>query len=104
MSDIKEGISALTADRTAAQLDIVSDNNREEREGPAISYIVYDMNVEAHQKKMSDRKSGVAGKASDVNEASRGMTVPPPAMPSFDTAKSVLGTRCAHGHTHGRTC
>ncbi len=92
------------ADSTAAQLDIVSDNNREEREGPAASYIVSDTNVEAHQKKMSDRKSGIAGKASDIHEASRGMTVPPPAMPPFDTATSVLGTRCAHGHTHGRTC
>ncbi len=76
------------ADSTAAQLDIVSDNNREEREGPAASYIVYDTNVEAHQKKMSDRKSGIAGKASDIHEASRGTTVPPPAMPPFDTATS----------------
>src|SRR5712691_12887567 len=54
-------------------------------------------------RKMSDRKSGVAGKASDIHEASRGTTVPPPAMPPFNTATSVLGTRCAHGHTHGRT-
>jgi len=90
-------------DSTAAQLDIVSDNNREESEGPATSYIVYDTNVEAHQKKMSDRKSGIAGKTSDINKASGGMTVPPPPMPPFDTAKSVLGTRCAHGHTHGST-
>ena len=85
------------------RLEIVSDNNREEREGPAASYIVYDTNVEVHQKKMSDRKSGIAGKASNIHEASRGTTVPPPAMPPFDTATSVLGTRCAHGHTHGRT-
>jgi hypothetical protein len=56
VSDIKEDISALMADSTAAQLDIVSYNNREEREGPAASYIVSDMNIEAHQKKMSDRK------------------------------------------------
>src|SRR3989442_3152886 len=54
-------------------------------------------------RKMSDRKLGIAGKASDIHEASRGTTVPPPAMPPFNTATSVLGTRCAHGHTHGRT-
>ncbi len=49
----------------------MSDNNREEREGPAASYIVYDTNVEVHQKKMSDRKSGIAGKASNIHDKPR---------------------------------
>src|SRR5216684_6023757 len=77
--------------------------NGGESEGSDVAYIVYDTNIEAHHKKMSDRKSGTATNMSDANAAARETTGPPPAMPPFDTTTYVLGTRCAYGHTHGRT-
>ena len=40
---------------------------------------------------------------SDKNGAARETTVPPPALLPCATTTDVLGTRCAHGHTHGRT-
>src|SRR5712692_9092342 len=44
-----------------------------------------------------------AAKVSDKNGAARETTVSPPALLPCATTTDVLGTRCAHGHTHGRT-
>src|SRR6266851_4412934 len=44
-----------------------------------------------------------AAKVSDKNGVARETTVPPPALLPCATTTDVLGTRCAHGHTHGRT-
>ena len=104
MSDVKEDIpSLLMFDSTAAQPEIVSGTNGEESAGPAEAYIVSDTNIQEHHQKMSDSKSGTAGKASDRNGAARETTVPPPAMPPFDTTKYVLGTLCPRGHEYHGT-
>ncbi len=86
VSDIKEGVPWLLADRTVVQSDIVSDKNGGAREGPAASYIMYDMNMPGPCKTMSDSPSGIAVNASDMNTGAQGTTVLP-AMPPFDTTK-----------------
>ena len=64
----------------------MSDKNGGAREGPAASYIVYDMNMPGHHKKMSDSQSDISVNASDMNTVARETTVLP-AMPPFDTTK-----------------
>src|SRR5712691_9290093 len=103
VSDIKEGITSLMADSTAAQPEIASDMNREEREGPGASDIVSDTNIPEHRQHMSDRQSGTAGKASDRHVATRETTVPQLVLPPFDTTKYALGELCTHGHDYHGT-
>jgi hypothetical protein len=87
------------ADSAAVQPKRVSDKKGEESERMAEAEIVSDANMAVHRQKMSDSKSGTTVNMSDMNEATRETTVPPPAMPPCATTTYVLGTRCAPGHT-----
>jgi hypothetical protein len=85
-----EEMPASTSDTQGTLPAIVSDikegtpKNGGARGGPAVAYIVYDMNMPGHRKTMSDSQSGIAVNASDMHTAARETTVLP-AMPPCDT-------------------
>ena len=60
------------------------------------------MKKDSSARKLDMPQPARSEKVYDKNGEDRETTVPPPAMLPCATITDVLGTRCAHGPTHGR--